>query len=224
MARILFLNPNSSTACSDGIDAALAPFRFPGGPVIEVATLADGPPAIYSWADWFAAAGPLLARVRAERADCFVVACASDPGLPALREATATPVLGIFSAAVLAALGRAERFGVIAIVSASKARHMLALRALGVEARLAGEEALDVSMETLLDPGAARAAMIAAARRLVAQGAGAVVLGCAGMAHHRAALEDACGVPVIEPCQAAAAAALGIVLAGGLRTMREAAE
>jgi allantoin racemase len=28
------------------------------------------------------------------------------------------------------------------------------------------------------------------------------------MAHHRAAIEDASGVPVIEPCQAAAAIAL----------------
>jgi Asp/Glu/hydantoin racemase len=40
-----------------------------------------------------------------------------------------------------------------------------------------------------------------------------VILGCTGMAGHRAAIEQAIGVPVIEPCQAAAAQALGIVLA-----------
>jgi Asp/Glu/hydantoin racemase len=34
------------------------------------------------------------------------------------------------------------------------------------------------------------------------------------MAHHRAAVQDVIGLPVIEPCQAAAALALGIVLAG----------
>jgi Asp/Glu/hydantoin racemase len=56
----------------------------------------------------------------------------------------------------------------------------------------------------LLNADAARTRLIAAARSLVAAGAGAVVLGCTGMAHHRAAIEDACGVPVIEPCQAAA--------------------
>lgn len=224
MGRILFINPNSSQACSAGIDAAVAPFRFPGGPAIEVATLAEGPPAIYSWADWFSVAPPLVARVQREAADCFVIACASDPALPAVREATRTPVLGIFSSAVLAALGRAEKFGVIAIVSASKARHMLALRALGVEARLADEIALDVSMQTLLDPVATRARMQEAARALVAAGAGAVVLGCAGMAHMRDAVEQACGVPVIEPCQAAAAAALGIVLAGGAAKLEMAAE
>jgi allantoin racemase len=35
------------------------------------------------------------------------------------------------------------------------------------------------------------------------------------MAHHRAAVEDAAGVPVIEPCQAAAALAVAAVLAEG---------
>lgn len=213
MSRILFINPNSSQACSAGIEAAIAPFRFPGGPRLEVATLAEGPPAIYSWTDWFSVAPHLVARVRREVADCFVISCASDPALPAVREATQKPVLGIFSSAVLAALGRAEKFGIIAIVSASKARHLQALRALGVEARLAGEIALDVSMETLLDPRATRARMQEAGRALVAAGAGAVVLGCAGMAHQRAAVEEAAGVPVIEPCQAGAAAALGIILA-----------
>lgn len=224
MARILFINPNSSQACSGGIDAAVAPFRFAGGPSIEVATLHEGPPAIYSWHDWYSVAGPLVALVRAERADCFVIACASDPGLAAVGEATPTPVLGIFSCAVLAALARAERFGVIALATASKARHLLALRQLGIEARLAAEIALDVTMETLLDPALARRAMADAARQLVREGAGAVVMGCAGMAHHRAAVEAAAGVPVIEPCQAAAAAALGIVLAASAQAQARAAE
>jgi Asp/Glu/hydantoin racemase len=44
-------------------------------------------------------------------------------------------------------------------------------------------------------------------------GAEVVVLGCAGMAGHLAAAQDAAGVPVIEPCQAAGAQALMAVLA-----------
>ena len=61
---------------------------------------------------------------------------------------------------------------------------------------------MNVSMETLLDPVAARAGLIAAGRACVAAGAGVVVLGCTGMSGHRAAIEDAVGVGVIEPCQA----------------------
>jgi Asp/Glu/hydantoin racemase len=36
-------------------------------------------------------------------------------------------------------------------------------------------------------------------------------MGCAGMARHRNALEDALGVPVIDPAQAAVTMALGAV-------------
>jgi Asp/Glu/hydantoin racemase len=214
--RILFINPNSNPRCGAGIAAALDPFRAEGFPAFDVVTLSDGPPAIVAWSDWYAAAGPILATIRREdnRTDLFAIACASDPALPAAREATRKPVIGIFAAAVAQALTLAERFGVIALASASIARHALALRQMGTEARLAAEIAMDVDMDTLLDPGMTRAAMQRTARELVAAGARTVILGCAGMAHHRAAVEDAAGVPVVEPCQAAAGAALSILLAG----------
>ena len=67
-------------------------------------------------------------------------------------------------------------------------------------------------METLLEPEAARSRLIEAARACAQAGAGTVILGCTGMAHHRSAVEDAAGVPVIEPCQAAAGMALAAVI------------
>ena len=222
MARILIINPNSSVACSDGIAAAVDPFRRVGGPVIDVVTTPEGPPAIYSWQDWHAAVEPMCRRIAAEDADVFVVACASDPGIEAARAVTARPVLGVFRSAVAAAVARAEKFGVVAIVKASKARHLAALRAMGLEGRLAAEISLDVTMEALLDPVAARARLIAAAVACRDAGAETVILGCTGMAHHRASMEAAVGVPVIEPCQAAAALALGIVLAAPVSVARAA--
>jgi Asp/Glu/hydantoin racemase len=214
MGRILVINPNCSADCSVGIEAAITPFRFAGGPALEVATLADGPPAIYSWNDWHAVVEPLCRVIAAGSADAFVIACASDPGIEAARAVTDRPVFGVFRSAVAAAVARAERFGVIAIVEASKARHLLALRAMGLAERLAAEVALNVTMETLLDPDLARARLIAAAQDLAAAGAGAVVLGCTGMAHHRAAITDAVGLPVIEPCQAGVLLAIGAVGGG----------
>ncbi len=213
--RILFINPNSNARCGAGIAAALDPFRAEGLPTLDVVTLPDGPPAIVAWSDWYAAAGPILATIRREdnRTDLFAIACASDPALPAAREATRKPVIGIFAAAVAQALTLAERFGVIALACASIERHALVLRQMGTEARLAAEIAMNVDMDTLLDPRATRAAMQRTARQLVERGARAVILGCAGMAHHRAAVEDAAGVPVIEPCQAAAGVALSTLLA-----------
>ena len=208
MARVLVINPNSSAACGAGIDAAVTPFRSPGGPVIDVVSLPDGPPAILSWRDWHEAVGPLCLKVEREPADSYVIACASDPGLEAVRALTSRPVLGVFRCGVAAALTRAERFGVIAIVEASRGRHLAAIRSMGVEQRLVGEAALNVSMEALLDPAAARGLLMDAAMDLVEAGAGAVVLGCTGMAAHRAAVEEVAGVPVIEPCQAGVAMAL----------------
>ncbi|MGE0417499.1 MAG: aspartate/glutamate racemase family protein [Acetobacteraceae bacterium] len=215
MARILIINPNCSTDCSAGISAAVDPFRLPGGPILDVITAAEGPPAIYSWRDWHAAVEPVCRVIEREAADVYVVACASDPGIEAARATTNRPVLGVFRSAVAMATARAERFGVIAIVDASKGRHMTALRAMGLESRLAEELALNVTMATLLDPEAARNRLISAAQALANAGAQTVILGCTGMAHHRPAIEDAVGLPVIEPCQAAAAAALGLVLTAG---------
>lgn len=215
MARIQVINPNSSEACSAGISVALAPFRFAGGPVLDVVTLKEGPPAIYSWRDWHAVAEPMCRLVERSEADIHIIACASDPGIEAVRSVTARPVLGIFRSAVATAVARAERFGVIALVELSKARHRLGLRAMGLEDRLAGEVALNVSMDALLDPEASRAVLVAAARELAGMGAETLILGCTGMAHHAAAVRDAVGLPVIEPAQAAAALAVGMVLGEG---------
>ncbi|MBC7799946.1 MAG: Asp/Glu racemase, partial [Gemmatimonadaceae bacterium] len=114
MPRIVVINPNGSTGCTAGIDAAIAPLRFPGGPALDVVGLPDGPPAILSWQDWHAAVGPLCRYVAAHQADAYVIACASDPGIEAVRAITRHPVLGIFRCAVAAAVARAERFGVLA--------------------------------------------------------------------------------------------------------------
>jgi allantoin racemase len=212
MARILVINPNSSEACSTGISAVLAPFRFAAGPVVDVVTLKEGPPAIYSWRDWHAAVEPMCRLVERTEADVYVIACASDPGIEAVRTVTSRPVLGIFRSAVAAAVARAERFGVIALVESSKARHRLGLRAMGLEDRLAGEVALNAPMDVLLDPSAARGALVAAGLELAAMGAETVILGCTGMAHHAASVRDAVGLPVIEPAQAAVGLAVGMVL------------
>ncbi|MBE9603538.1 AroM family protein [Acetobacteraceae bacterium H6797] len=210
--RILVINPNSDTACTAGIATAIAPLTAPGLPRFDVVTLAEGPPAIKTWRDWFSVAEPLCRMVEREEAAAYVIACVSDPAVDLLRTVTARPVFGPFRSAVATALTRGERFGVIAFVEASKARQRKVLQSMGVEARLAASEALDLPMSALTDPEAPRLRLAEVAKNLVAQGAETVVLGCAGMAGHRAYVEDACGVPVIEPCQAAASQALLAVI------------
>lgn len=222
--RILVINPNSSLSCTDGIAAAIAPFAAPGLPRLDVTRLPESPGAIVTWRDWYGVAEPLCRLVEAERASAYVIACVSDPGLEAVRTATDRPVFGPLRCAVAAAMMRGERFGIVAFTDKSKPRQRRALQSMGVEDRLAGIVPLNLDMEVLTDPVAPRARIAAAARELVAMGAESVILGCAGMAGHRNFAEEACGVPVVEPCQAAVAQAILAVVSARGAGMRLAAE
>lgn len=222
--RILLINPNSSVSCTEGIATAIAPFAAPGLPRLDVTRLEEGPPAIVTWRDWYGVAEPLCRLVEREKADAYILACVSDPGLEAVRTATSAPVFGPLRCAVAAAMMRGERFGTIAFTDKSKPRQRRALQSMGVEDRLAGVIPLNLDMEVLTDPVAPRARLAEAAKQLVAMGAESVILGCAGMAGHRDFAEDACGVPVIEPCQAAVTQAILAVVAARGGRMRLAAE
>ncbi len=213
--RILVINPNSTQAVTDGIARALQPLHLAGGPVFECATLREGPPGIQSQRDVDGVVGPLTRLIGERRDDCdaFVIACYSDPGLHSAREVTAKPVLGISECGVLTALTLGHRFGVIAILAASIPRHLRYLGAMGVTSRLAGELPVGLQVTDLADASRTKQKMIDTGRRLVDEhGAQVIVMGCAGMAQYRAPLEDALGVPVVEPTQAAAGMAMARVL------------
>lgn len=210
-ARILVINPNSTQAVTDGISRALQPLQLPGGPQFECVTLREGPPGIQSQRDVDFVVGPLTRLIAERDADCsaFVIACYSDPGLFSAREVTRKPVLGISECGVLTALTLGHRFGVIAILAASIPRHLRYLGAMGVQSRLAAELPVGLQVTELADVARTRQRLVDTGRRLVEEhGAHVVVMGCAGMAQYRQPLEDALGVPVVEPTQAAAGMAL----------------
>ena len=211
--RIRVINPNSNEAVTRGIDDAIAPLRFADGPEIVCATLAEGPFGVETQEHVESVALPLRRMVEADNAsDAFVIACYSDPGLHVCREGTTRPVFGIAECGVLTALARAERFGVIAILERSIARHMRYLRQMGLTERLAGERPLGLSVAETASGEGTLSRMIEVGRALKDQdGANAIVMGCAGMARHRAPLEDALGIPVIDPTQAAVTMAIGAV-------------
>lgn len=217
--RILVINPNSTQAVTDGIDRALDPLRLAGGPVFECVTLAEGPPGIQTQRDVDGVIAPLSKLIASRDHDCdgFVIACYSDPGLHSAREVTRKPVLGISECGVLTALTLGHRFGVLAILAGSIPRHLRYLGAMGVMDRLAAELPVGLQVTELADAGRTRERLIATGRQLVNDhGAHVVVMGCAGMAQYRKALEDAIGVPVVEPTQAAAGMALARVRLAGV--------
>ncbi|BAL77896.1 aspartate/glutamate racemase family protein [Bradyrhizobium cosmicum] len=211
--RILVINPNSNPAVTQGLEEALKPLGFDGGPEVVCQSLAEGPFGIESQADVDGVAMPLRKLVEGDNSSAaFVIACYSDPGLQVCREGTSRPVFGIAECGVLTALARAETFGVIAIAQRSIPRHMRYLRQMGLTERLAGERPLNMSVAETASGEGTLARMIEIGRALRDEdGARAIVMGCAGMARHRRPLEDALGIAVIDPTQAAVTMALGTV-------------
>jgi allantoin racemase len=211
---ILVINPNSNEAVTRGLDDALAPLRFADGPQIVCATLSEGPIGIETQEDVESVTLPLRRLVSSsEHVDAFVIACYSDPGLHVCREATPRPVFGINESGVLTALVRGDRFGVLAIRQRSIRRHIRYLRQMGLLDRLANERPLEMSVAETASGTDTLAKMTAVGRELRDKdGADVVIMGCAGMARHRAPLEAALGIPVIDPTQAAVTMALGAVV------------
>jgi Asp/Glu/hydantoin racemase len=208
---LYIINPNSSQAVTDGIAQAVAPLQGMGAP-IECLTLTEGPPGIESQSQADETIAPMLRLAASLEATAagFVIACFGDPGVHALRDRTAKPVLGIQEAAISTALTLGQRFGIIAILPASIPRHLRSLGAMGVLDRLAGDRALGLGVAELADPQATEARLLATGRALRdLDGSEVLILGCAGMARYRGILEQVLGVPVIDPCQAATAMALG---------------
>jgi len=153
-----------------------------------------------------------LIRSRDDSASAFIIACYSDPGLHAARETTSKPVLGIAESAMVTALTRGERFGIISILDASIPRHQRAVRAAGLSARFAGDVPIGVSVVDLAGEDEVFGKLVTAGRRLRDDdSANVLILGCAGMARYRKRLEDTLGMPVIDPTQAAATLAIGAV-------------
>ena len=210
--RILVINPNSTVAVTDGLDAAMSCFRVGGQFVVDCVTLMEGPPGIESQRDADSVVAPLMKLLREREAqyDAFVIACYSDPGIHSLREMTKKPVLGIAECGLMTAMTLGQRIGVIAILQKSIPRHLRYMATMGISGRLAAELPLDMGVVALAQEAKTLSRLVEVGTELRDRhGADVVVLGCAGMAAYRARLEQAVKVPVVDPAQAAVAMAIG---------------
>lgn len=211
---IYVINPNSSDTVTKGIDAAVAPLRSTDGPDIVCLSLPEGPPGIQTQRDVDGVIMPMLRKAATleEDAGAFVIACFSDPGLFALREQSRRRVFGIAECGVLTALTLGQRFGVIAILPTSIPRHLRYFGAMGVTQRLAADLPIGLGVAELSDETRTLSRMVEVGRTLkTVHGADVLLMGCAGMARFRTPLEEAVGLPVVEPTQAAAVMAVGHV-------------
>src|SRR3954449_12414782 len=113
--RILVINPNASVEMSDVIREQLHAVARPDV-AVDVVNPVGVPPAIESALDEAACVPPMLDLVKGARDrgyDAVVIACFSDPGLDAAREATDIPVVGIQESGMHLAAQLGDRFAIL---------------------------------------------------------------------------------------------------------------
>jgi allantoin racemase len=188
------------------LQAAAAP-----GTEVGVEPTATGPAAIESAHDAglivpeLIRLGP-LAQKRGH--DALIIGCYSDPGLDALRELLSIPVVGPGAASLHLAAQLGTRIGVLTPSGRGFGRVAARLRALGLDALLAGVRGIGLSVMDLAKqaPGALDKATEAGKTAVAQDGADVLVLGCMSMAFlpdMTARLGERVGVPVVNPVLAA---------------------
>lgn len=219
--RIEILNPSSrtDTGITENLAESLSWLNAPGLPSIRCLTLADGPNGISTPRDSDEAAPSVLRHIERMGSDDdvagFVVACFSDPGVYAARGVTRKPVVGIGEAGFAAAMALGDCFGTISVAGGPGGKLLRQLRLAGLTSRHAGHNGLGLDYGDLEDPDKVRARLIEAGSRLRDETAAqALLLAGAGFARYLVELEDATGLPVVDPTQAAVAIVLSNVMQG----------
>jgi allantoin racemase len=205
--RVLVINPNASVEMSDVIREQLHAVARPDVQV-DVVNPPGAPPAIESALDEAACVPPMLTLVKGAQGqgyDAVVIACFSDPGLDAAREATDLPVVGIQDAAMHLAAQLGYRFSVLTTLAhRAPVREIAALKA-GLDRRLASCRPLDLPvLETVQNREQVVQKIVNVGRQCIREdGAEVLVLGCAGLGDLAQRASALLGVPVVDPNAAA---------------------
>ena len=202
--RILYMNPNATASMTEAIVAA-ARAAAPEGVEILGWTNRDGPPSIQGPGDAALALPGLMAGCPAPGAvDAIVIACFDDMGLAELRAAAPCPVLGIGQSAYVMAGLLGQRFSVVTSLAVSVPVIEGNIRGSGQQGRCASVRASGLPVLTIEAGAEATRARLAAEmlRARDEDSAGAVVLGCAGMAALGPDLARRTGMRVIDGVRA----------------------
>ena len=206
--KIQVINPNTSRSMTASIGRAAMAVARPGSEIIACCPL-DGPASIEGHFDEAIAAVGVLEEVRkgvAAGVDAHVIACFGDPGLLAARELARGPVIGIAEAAFHVASLICTRFAVVTTLTRTRiiAEHLL--RNYGMTEHCTSVRCVDIAVLELEAMGEDLLVERIAAQALLArdqEGAGAIVLGCGGMADLPARVSERVGLPVIDGVAAA---------------------
>jgi allantoin racemase len=201
--KIMVINPNTSESLTRHLQRELESVR---GPATEltVTNPAHGPVSVESAYDEAQAVPSTLELVKQAEKDGYdavVLACFSDPGLEAAREAVSIPVLGIGECTLHVATMLGYKFSILTTYPErvpSKERHVVSH---GFGSVLASVRPLEMSvLEMDAEPERTKARILEVATAAVQEdGAEVIVLGCAGLAGYAHDIAQELKVVVLDP-------------------------
>ena len=198
--RLLIINPNTTAAMTDKIRQAGEAF-LPRDWLITAVSGRFGPRYIASRATFAVASHAAIDAFAAHAAghECVLLACFGDPGLDALREASAVPVIGLVEASAIEASAMGRRFSIVTggALWEPMLRESLQMRGLAGPLASIRTVAPDGGM-IARDPEAAMRLLADACTACITQdGAEVVVLGGVGLIGLAHRIEPLVGAPVI---------------------------
>lgn len=219
--RILVVNCNTNTAMTEAICAIARDAVRPGTEIIPL-TPSFGPESAEGYYESFVSAAAVMSAVDAYEGDfdAIVTAGFGEHGREGLRQRWDAPVVDITEAAPMLANLVSHRFGVVTTLKSTLPAIWDSLTSAGLASRCTGVRASGIAVASIHDDLSIVADSLAAeARELIAQGADAIVLGCAGFAGLDVRLREVLGLPVIDGVDAAVRLAEDLVSAK-LRTSK----
>ncbi len=176
------------------------------GTTVEARPAAHGPTSIESlWEEYLSVPGFMEKAVELEREgfDAIVHGCFADPGVDAARELVSIPVLGSGATSMLVAANLGHRFSIVTVLE-NVIRPLENLATLtGVAPKLASVRQIGIPvLELNNDPEATFARLVNVSLRVLEDDrADVIVLGCGTLSFRAAELQEAIGVPVLNPLQ-----------------------
>jgi allantoin racemase len=215
MMKVLVINPNTSQEMTRQVEGALRAVKEPDTSLLVV-NPDDGPRGLSSARDDLFAGGEvvrLIKRYDSESYDGVLIAAYCDPGLTASKEVCSVPVVGIAETCSHVACLLGAKFSVLTSTDSRVPSKEVYVRTMGLGERLASVRALGVTaVEASLDPRRTKAAIMEVGRSAVeGDGAEVLILGCAGMAGYAEEVEQALGVPVLDPTAVALKVLEGLI-------------
>lgn len=209
--RICYVGPTSR-------QAALQKFVSPGVE-LEARRPEGGPSSIESmYEEYLSVPGIMELAIQLEREgfDAIVPGCFGDPGIDGIRELVNIPVVGPGATAMLVAANLGHRFSIVTVLeNVVRPLENLALLT-GVSPKLASVRQIGIPvLELNNDLDATFSRLIDVSRQTIEEDrADVLILGCGTMSFRSAELQEAVGVPVVNPLQVALRTAEMLVACG----------